>query len=138
MLFRLTIPRDARLIDAVRHVAERAAQCAGYSAADADRIAASVGQALETVLAREVPDAAHAQEPIEVRFEREGPYLDIFLRYAAAGDDRPVVDGALSGEALRQGMDSVEFGRDGAIAWCRLRRTLPRDKADHQCEVPPT
>ncbi len=138
MLFRLTIPRDARLIGAVRQVAERAAQCAGYTAADADRIAASVGRALETVLAREAADAAQAQEAVEVRFEREGSHLDIYLRYRASGDDRPAVDGALSGEALRQGMDSVEFGRDGPIAWCRFRRALPRDKADHQCEMPPT
>ncbi len=137
MLFRLTIPREAQLVGAVRQVAERAAQCAGYAGADADRFAASVGQALETILARAAANTEHAREPIEVRFEREGAFLDVYLRYHATDGDRPALDGSLSAEALRQGMDSVEFGRDGAVTWCRLRRALPRNKTDHQCEMPP-
>ena len=137
MLFRLTIPRDVLLAPAVRQIAERVAQCAGYTAADAVRVASSVGLAVDTVLARQAPDASSENDPLEVRFEREGVYLDVWLRYRAGEQDRPVVDAALSSEALRQGMESVEFGREGEVAYCRLRRALPAEKVDHLCEVPP-
>jgi acyl-CoA reductase-like NAD-dependent aldehyde dehydrogenase len=50
--FNLTISHDVRLAPAVRQVAERAAQCAGFDAADAMRLAASVGHAAETLLSR--------------------------------------------------------------------------------------
>ena len=138
MLFKLTIPRDVHLVPAVRQVAERVAQCAGYTAADAARIALSVGQATDTVLARQVPeDDSGRNAPLDIRFEQEGVHFDVWLRYRAEAGDRPAVDPALSREALRQGMESVEFGREGEVAWCRLRRTLPREPGDHQCKAPP-
>jgi len=137
VLFRLTIPREVQLVPAVRQIAERVAQCAGYTAADAVRIASSVGQAVDTVLARQAPDVSNENDPLEIRFEREDVHLDVWLRYRVGEHDRPVVDAALSSEALRQGMDSVEFGREGEVAYCRLRCVLPREKIDHQCEVPP-
>lgn len=137
MLFRLTIPRDVQLVAAVRQVAERVAQCAGYTAADAVRIASCVAQAMDTVLACRAPDASTGRDLLDIRFEREGVHLDVWLRYCPGDGDRPIADPALSSEALRQGMDSVEFGREGELAWCRLRRVLPREPVDHQCEMPP-
>jgi hypothetical protein len=137
VLFRLTIPRDVQLVAAVRQVAERVAQCAGYTAADAAAVASSVAQAMGTVLGRQAPAASTGHDLLDIRFEREGVHLDVWLRYRAGDGDRPVVDPALSSEALRQGMDSVEFGREGEMAWCRLRRVLPRQPVDHQCEMPP-
>ncbi len=145
MLFKLTIPRDVKLVPAVRQVAERVGQCAGYTAAEAQRIASSVGRAVEIVLsppARRSSPAASEGGPgsgdlLDIRFERDGAYLDIWLRYRADHHDRPAVDPALSSEALRQGMDSAEFGREGEVAYCRLRRALPLEKVDHQCDVPP-
>lgn len=137
MVFRLTIPRDVQLVAAVRQVAERVAQCAGYTAADAVRIASCVAQAMDTVLACRTPDAPAVRDLLDIRFEREGVHLDVWLRYRSGDGDRPIADPALSSEALRQGMDSVEFGREGELAWCRLRRVLPREPVDHQCEMPP-
>jgi hypothetical protein len=137
VLFKLTIPRDLTLVPAVRQVAERVAQCAGYTAADAARMASSVGQAVEAVLARRVPEPPWDGGGLDIRFERQGVYLDVWVRYRADDSGRPAVDAALSSEALRQGMESVEFGREGEVAYCRLRRTLPREKVDHQCDVPP-
>ncbi len=137
VLFRLTIPRDVQLVPAVRQVAERVAQCAGYTASDAARIALTVGQAVEVVLTSASSDGG-GREPIEIRFERESVHLDVWLRYRATEPERaPAVDPAVSSEAMRQGMDSVEFGREGELAYCRLRRELPREKTDHQCEAPP-
>ena len=149
MRFRLTIPRDTALVPAVRQIAERVAQCAGYTTADAQRIASSVGRAVEIVLSRPGqrgsptaseggPAAASLQDDLlDIRFERDARYLNIWLRYRADQGSRPVVDPALSSEALRQGMDSAEFGREGEAAFCRLRRALPHEKVDHQCEMPP-
>ncbi len=136
MLFRLTIPGNPNLVPALRQVAERVAQCAGYSAAEAARVAASVGHAVDTVLQRLNSEGA-VGEPLEMRFEREDVHLDIWLYYHAPDGGRAVLDPAVSGEALRQGMDSVEFGRDGDMNYCRLRRALPADKVDHQCEMLP-
>jgi hypothetical protein len=134
--FNITIARDVLFAPAVRKIADRAAQCAGFASADAIRLAASVGRAAETLLAR---DSAEGGETVEVRFEHDARVLDVTFRYRPAGGGRPgaSVDPSLSGDALRQGMDSVEFGADGAIEYCRLRRALPREKVDHQCEMPP-
>jgi len=147
--FRLTIPRDTALVPAVRQIAERVAQCAGYTTADAQRIASSVGRAVEIVLSRlgqrgsptasegEPAAASLPDDLLDIRFERDARYLNIWLRYRADQGSRPAVDPALSSEALRQGMDSAEFGREGEAAFCRLRRALPHEKVDHQCEMPP-
>ena len=137
MLFRLTIPSDVHLVAAVRQVAERVAQCAGYTAADAAAVASAVAQVIETVLACPAADRAGERDLLDVRFEREGAHLDVWLRYRPGDGDRTILDPALSSEALRQGIDSVEFGREGELAWCRLRRVLPREPVDHQCEMPP-
>ncbi len=136
MLFRLTIPGNPQMVPVLRQVAERVAQCAGYSAAEAARVAASVGHAVETVMQRLNIEGAE-REPLEMRFEREDLYLDVWLYYHAPDGGRALPDPAVSGEALRQGMDSVEFGREGEMNYCRLRRVLPREKTDHQCEMPP-
>ncbi len=135
MDFRITIPRDVQLTAAVRQLAERAAQCAGYSGVEAVRVGASVTAAVDAVLTRLSPPTA--QSGIELRFERVGNHLDIWVRYEAGEDDRSqAVDAPLSSEALRQGMDSIEFGRDDGVAYCHLRRVLPHDKVDHQCQTP--
>jgi hypothetical protein len=134
MHFRITIPRDVQLAAAVRQVAERVAQCAGFSSPEAVRVAASVAAAIDAVLTRLSPPAARSG--IDLHFERVGSHLDIWVRYEAGEDNRPhAVDAALSSEALRQGMDSIEFGRDNGIAYCHLRRVLPHEKIDHQCEL---
>ncbi len=133
MLFRLTIPRDAALVPTVRQVAERVAQCAGYSAADAARIASTIIRAVD--IAVTLP-GSRGDDSVDIQFRRDGLYLDVWLRYRSEDCDRPVVDPTLSSEALRQGMDSVEFGREGDVAFCRLRRALPREKVDHHCEIP--
>ncbi len=135
MLFKLTMPADARLAPAVRQLAERVAQCAGYTAADAARFASGVGRVVEMVLAR--PATAAPNDLLDIRFVRDGVYLDVWLRYRADAYDRPALDPVLSSEALRQGIDSADFGLEGDLAYCRLRRVLPREKVDHQCEVPP-
>lgn len=142
------MPREANLVPAVRQIAERVAQCAGYSSAEAQRIASSVGRAVEIVLARPAggnppPPGQGGAAPsgpgdsLDIQFERNGGYLDVWLRYRADSNGRPAVDPAVSSEALRQGMDSAEFGQEGDVAFCRLRRALPREKVDHQCELPP-
>ncbi len=136
MLFRMTMPGDAQLVPALRQVAERVAQCAGYAATDAARVAASVGHAATTVIERLQGESAEPQL-LDIRFQREGVHLDVWLFYPTSDGDRTVLDPAVSGEALRQGMESVEFGRDGDTTYCRLRRMLPRDKVDHRCEMPP-
>jgi len=164
VLFRLIIPRDTALVPALRLIAERVAQCAGYTSADAQRIASSVGRAVEIVLSRPgrgssptageggparrsspmaseggpAPAAKSASDDsLDIRFERDAGHLNIWLRYRADQRGRPVVDPALSSEALRQGMDSAEFGREGEAAFCRLRRALPHERVEHQCEMPP-
>ena len=136
MLFRLTIPCDVRLVPAVRRVAERVAQCAGYSAGEAVRVASSVAHAADTLL-RRLEAQGRVADPIDIRFRREGGHLDVWMYYTAPDSDIAAPDPAISGEALRQGMDSVEFGRQGEVGFCRLRRVLPSEKVDHQCEVPP-
>ncbi len=136
MLFRMTMPGDAQFVPALRQVAERVAQCAGYAATEAARVAASVGHAANTVIERLQAESGRP-EPLDVRFQREGVHLEVWLYYRTSDGGRPLLDPAVSGEALRQGMDSVEFGRDGDMNYCRLRRTLPADKVDHQCEVLP-
>ncbi len=143
MLFKLLMPPDAKFMPTIRQVAERVAQCAGYTATEAQRIGAGVGRVVEVVLSRLRPaqassggQGAHGAEPLDIRFQRDGRYLDVWLRYRADPCDRPAVDPALSREAIEQGMDSAEFGLEGDIAVCRLRRELPRDKVDHQCEAP--
>ena len=135
MHFNLTISHDVRLAPAVRQVAERAAQCAGFDAGEAIRLAASVGQAAETLLSRVPPGG----DGVAVRFERDGRFLEVTFRYRPEGGTRPgaSVDPSLSGEAMRQGMDSVEFGAEGDMQYCRLRRALPHEKTDHKCEMPP-
>ncbi len=136
MDFRITIPRDAQLAQAVRQVAERVAQCSGYSAVEAVRVGASVAAAIDAVLTRLSPPTA--QSGIELRFERVTDHLDIWVRYQAGEHHRPQgVDAALSSEALRQGMDSIEFGSDDGVAYCHLRRVLPEEKVDHQCAADP-
>lgn len=140
MLFKLTIPRDANLVPAVRQIAERVAECAGYAAADARRIASSVGRAVEIVVARPAPRSSPlpaSDDSLDIQFERDSAYLDVWLRYRADRRDQPVADPALSSEALRQGMDSAEFGHQGDVAFCRLRRALPSEKVNHRCEPPP-
>lgn len=137
VLFRMTLPREPRLTVALRDIAERLAQCAGYPASEAVRIASSVGQAVDAVigqLSADVPD-----QQIDVRFERGEDDLHVWMRYRAGAQARgpAAVDAALSREVLRQGMDSVEFGNENGMAYCHLRRQLPREKVDHQCEVPP-
>ncbi|MGE5359876.1 MAG: hypothetical protein ACM3NQ_12745 [Bacteroidales bacterium] len=134
MLFRITLPRDCGLVPALRQVSERMAQCAGYTSAEAARVGTSVGQAADALM------AAHAAaSQLDVTIQRNSTHLDIWLRYPLAlGDREPAaVDAALSSEALRQGMDSVEFGDEDGIAYCRLRRALPQEKVDHQCAAPP-
>ncbi len=137
MQFKLTIPRSATLVPTVRQIAERVAQCAGYTGADAARIAAAVAQAADIVVARPALPGPGGDDSLDIRFHRNGLYLDVWLRYRSDEGDRPSADPTLSMEALREAMDSVEFGREGETAFCRLRRTLPREKADHQCEMPP-
>jgi hypothetical protein len=133
--FRLTIPCDEQYVPAVRQLAERVAQCAGYSAAEAVRVASSVGHAAQTLI-RQLGGDARQSQPVEVCFQREGAHLEVWLQYAASDSDSAVLDPAISGEALRQGMDSVEFGRRGEVSYCRLCRALPHDKVDHKCEAP--
>ena len=135
MHFNLTISHDVRLAQAVRQIAERVAQCAGFASADAMRLAASVGQADETLLARA---SAEGGESLDIRFDRDARVLDVTFRYRPSGGSRPgaAVDPSLSGEAMRQGMDSVEFGAEGAMQYCRLRRALPHEKVGHDCEMP--
>ncbi len=134
MHFRINMPRDVQLAATARQIAERVAQCAGYTAPEAVRVASSVGAAIDAVLTRLSPP--HVRSGIDLRFERLGNYLDIWLRYETGDDSRPqAVDAALSSEALRQGMDSIEFGRDNGTAYCHLRRVLPHEKVDHKCEM---
>jgi hypothetical protein len=136
VLFRISLPRDVLMIPALRGIAERVAQCCGYSAAEAARIASSVGQAADAVFGR---PPAGGGEQVEVEFGHESTWLDVWLRYPQPGPGRvpAAVDAALSSEALRNGMDSVEFGNENGLAYCRLRRMLPREKVDHECESPP-
>ena len=134
--FRLTIPPDVRLVAAVRQLAERVAQCAGYPAADAARLASSVEQAIERVLARPAPNLPGGRDALDIRFERDGAYLDVWLRQRMGAGEWPAADPLLENDALRQGVDTVETGREGDVAYWRLRRRLPHEKADHQCEAP--
>ena len=133
MRFRLTIPPDAQFVVAVRQVADRVAQCSGYSAADAERFASSVGRAVEQVLERASADGA----ALDIRFERDATHLDVWLRYRAADADRAGADAALSRETPQPGPEGVEMGREGEFSYWRLRRPLPHEKVDHQCELPP-
>jgi hypothetical protein len=122
VLFRITLPRDCDLAPALRQIAERIAQTAGYASTEAARIGTSVGQAADAVMA----DLVGASQ-LDVTIERNRENLDVWLRYPVAPVGRPpaAVDAALSSEALRQGMDSVEFGNEDGVAYCRLRRALP-------------
>lgn len=135
MLFRLTIPCDPQYVPAVRQVAERVAQCAGYSAAEAACVASSIGHAADT-LVRQLGTDTRPAEPIEALFQREGAHLDVRLQYLASESDSAVLDPAISGEVLRHGMDSIEFGRQGEVCYCLLRRALPHEKVNHKCEAP--
>jgi hypothetical protein len=134
--FNLTISHDVCFVATVRQLAERVAQCAGFATADAIRVAASVGLVTETLLSRA---PAGNGEALDIRFERDATALDVTFRYRPFGGGRPggSVDPSLAGDAMRQGMDSVEFGAEGEIEFCRLRRTLPHEKFNHQCEMPP-
>jgi hypothetical protein len=135
--FTLTIPCDGQLVGTVRQVAERVAQCAGYTAADASQLASGVEHAVETVMQGLERESARPQ-PVDIRFERDEHHLDVWLCYRSNDGDRAAIEAAVSGDAaLRQGMDDVEFGRHGDLCYCRLRRGLPRERVDHQCEVPP-
>jgi hypothetical protein len=132
VLFRIIIPCDARLSPAIRQIAERVAQCAGYSAAEAVRVASGVGQAAEALMAR-------SSGEFDIRFQRESRFLDVVFRRRACPGDSPetIENAAVSSEAMRLGMESVEFGVEDEVAYCRLRRVLPDEKVDHQCEMPP-
>lgn len=135
----MTLSRRADMIPAIRDIAERVAQCAGYESAEAVRIASSVRHAVDVVFARPEPPDQPEPPDIDIRFVRDGGHLEVWLRYPAwDGDNRgEPLDPVLSREALRQGIDSVEFGREGDMAYCRLRRALPKEKVDHECEAPP-
>jgi hypothetical protein len=136
VLFRISLPRDIQMIPALRDIAERVAQCSGYAAPEAVRIASCVSRAADAVFGRL---SVAPNDQIEVVFERESKHLDVWLRYPVPGQGRvpAAVDAALSSEVLRQGMDSVEFGDENGLAYCRLRRVLPHEKVDHECEMPP-
>ena len=136
--FKLIVPRDAKFVPALRQLAERVSQCAGYSAADAARVASAVGQVVEILFTRAAAQPSPGvNDSLDIRFERKDGFLDVWLRYAAEEQGPPAVDPSLSSEALRHGMDSAEFGREGDVQFCRLRRKLPTDKTDHQCDAPP-
>lgn len=129
--FRLTVPHDAQLVGAVRQVADRVAQCAGFSAADAETIASSVARAAEAIMGG--PGSADRQG-LDVRFERDATQLDVWLRYRAANGDSP---SEATPAPLRSDDGDVEVGREGEVSYWRLRRALPRDKVNHRCELPP-
>ncbi len=122
VLFRITLPCDCEMGSALRQLAERVAQCAGYGATESARIATSVGQTADAVMA-----GLSKASQLDVTFERDTRHLNVWLRYPVASAARgpAAVDAALSSEALRQGMDSVEFGSEDGIAFCCLRRPLP-------------
>jgi hypothetical protein len=133
VLFSITIPCDARLCQMVRQIAERAAQCAGYTGDDAAGMAAAVVGAAEKIM------AIVGGEPLGISFERKSSCLDVVIRYplTAPGSGAISADTVVSNQAVQQGVQSVEFGVDDEMAYCRLRRVLPREKVDHQCEIPP-
>ncbi len=122
VLFRITLSRDCDLAPMLRQIAERIAQAAGYAPTEAARIGTSVGQAADALMAD-----LDAGGQFDISIERNTENLDVWLRYPVTLANRaPAVDAALSGEALRQGMDSVEFGNEDGVGYCRLRRALPR------------
>ncbi len=134
--FKLTIPPDARFIPAVRQIAERVAQCAGYTAAEAAGIASAVARVAEAVVGG--PGRAFTNGTgVDIRFEREAGYLDVLLRYPTTESDRRAPEPPGAGDAAARIMDTVEVGREGDIAFCRLRRRLPDEAVDHKCEMPP-
>ncbi len=130
--FKLTIPHDAQFVAAVRQVAERVAQCSGFTAADAQTIASRLGEAVEHVLRQSRPSADH--EGLDIRFERDPTHLEVWLRYRVGDGDQLASNRA--GAAAVPGTDRVETGRDGEISYWRLRCALPHEKVDHQCEMP--
>ncbi len=127
--FRLTVPHDAQLVGAVRQVADRVAQCAGFSAAEAATIASTVARAAEAIIA-----GSADRDHLDIRFERHTTHLEVWLRYRAATADRPT---GATPAPLHPGDDDVETGREDEVSYWRLRRALPRDKVDHRCELPP-
>jgi hypothetical protein len=135
VLFRISLPRDADLVPAVRDVAERLAQCAGYTSEDAVRIASSVGLAADAVMRRW--SEARPEQQIDVSFESEWPHLDVWLRYRLSSEECASGPRVPPPETFGEGMDSVEFGREDGVAFCHLQRLLPHEKVDHRCEMPP-
>jgi len=114
-LFRLTIPNDQGFLNTVHTVAAKAAEHAKYTPEDARRMAQTVAAAAGAA----VQASAEGGHPVDVQFDWRDGRFEVSLRY---------VDERTLGTHLtisRDGMEDLDFSRDGRFTVCRMARKLP-------------
>lgn len=110
--FALSVRADERMLGTVRAVAVGAARRAQYASDEAEGIGRAVAEAAAQIVAA----AGGPTDFVDLVFAVEGGRFETRLRYVAATERLPIAS---------DGMDSVEFGRDGDFAVCTLARRLP-------------
>jgi hypothetical protein len=121
--FAMSFPGDQRLLDTLRDVAAKLAQCAGHGAPDAQSIASAVTSAA-AFLMEALPPAGGR---VEVDFSVESRSMDVVVSCHGGEDGTPVElsTKAIEAELRREGVDSVHFGRADGWPFCRIGKQLP-------------
>jgi plastocyanin len=112
--FSVSMPRDARLVGAVRGLAAHAAGYVQLAAGAAEGLANQVAQATETAIA-----AGNQPGPIDVRFAGDAAAISITITCpAAAASPAPpstTADGGIT----------VEWTTNGSHHTCEIRQRIP-------------
>lgn len=112
-----TIPGDRRFCQTLRVLCVRIAEYVGYPGDQAEAIGGAIDEA---VCQMAFPALAEGYGSVGTRFQQGDQCLEVTVSYPS---EHAVTDAPL--EVVRQVMDTVEVGRHGGRAYCRMTRRLP-------------
>ena len=133
----VSVPCDDRFRPVLNVLCERMAKYVGYTDSDATALTSAVVHATDGVL-------VHAGSPpythLDVTISTSDDEIEFRVRYLQEGDtpspDTPSIEHRLSEpnddgtplEVIQRVVRQVEFGHEGGVEYCALRKALPEEQ----------
>ena len=111
-LFNMSIPGDKGFLEPLLELAVKVAEYAGYQAADAK----DIGATIRSGAAEAITLSAASPVPIEILFRTHETQFEVTLTYDNGSSGRP---------APRRLAKTFTCGREGHLNICRMSRNLP-------------